>query len=162
MGRNGKKQVAAGTAHRMQNRQMRLYRMCTATVPLAIILLAVRARADSVMLTDGKIFHGTVVKTSAGEVTLQIDSRSKRRFNVDQIASIHFDHAERSASPSPIEQKRHILMSSDHPLGAPPEKNKKPPISGGAIVTIRTVSSTTPRRLGHTRCRVQSQNDGSV
>jgi hypothetical protein len=93
--------------------------MCTVTIPLAVVLLALRARADSVMLTNGKIFHGTFVEATAGEVTLQIDARSKRRFNVDQIASIHFDHPEGSASPSPIEQKRRILMSSDHPLGGP-------------------------------------------
>jgi hypothetical protein len=65
-------------------------------MPVAVVLLALCARADSVTPTDGKVFHGTFVEVAGGEVTLQIDGRSKRRFNLDQIASIHCDHAERS------------------------------------------------------------------
>jgi len=116
---NRKRKTNSPGAPRDAKLAMRPSRLCTVTTLLATFTLLVCARADSVTLTDGKVFQGTFVEAAAGHITLQIDGRSKRRFKLDQIVSIHFDHAEPGASLSPIEKKYRALMNSAHPLGNP-------------------------------------------
>ena len=83
----------------------------------AMIPLAISAQADFVTLKDGKIYEGTLVGASRTEVTLEVE-RAKRRFNVDEVASIRFERAsaagERSSSaaPSAIDQKYTVSLGS--------------------------------------------------
>jgi len=84
----------------------------------AMIPLAISAQADLVTLKDGKIYEGTLVGASRTEVTLEVE-RAKRRFNVDEVASIRFERApaagdrSRSAAPSsPIDQKYSVSLGS--------------------------------------------------
>jgi hypothetical protein len=81
----------------------------------AMIPLAISAQADFVTLKDGKIYEGTLVGASRTEVTLEVE-RAKRRFNVDEVASIRFERApgerSRSAGPSAIDQKYTVSLGS--------------------------------------------------
>jgi hypothetical protein len=88
----------------------------------AMIPLVFSARADLVTLKDGKIYEGTLIGASRSEVTLEVE-RAKRRFNVDEVASIRFERTpaerSRSAAPSsPIDQKYSVLVAAQVPLGA--------------------------------------------
>jgi hypothetical protein len=84
----------------------------------AMILLAISAKADFVTLKDGKIYEGTLIGASRTEVTLEVE-RAKRRFNVEEVASIRFERAaaagerSRSAAPSsPIDLKNTVSLGS--------------------------------------------------
>lgn len=87
--------------------------------PAAMALLALSAQADSVTLRDGKTYEGMFIGASPDHVTLQMDGRTKRRFNVGEIESIRFERADTSASSSPIDQKYNSMKSSESPLGNP-------------------------------------------
>ena len=84
----------------------------------AMIPLAISAQADFVTLKDGKNYEGTLIGASRTEITLEVE-RAKRRFTVDEVASIRFERApaagerSRSASPSsPIDQKYSVSLGS--------------------------------------------------
>ena len=84
----------------------------------AMIPLAISAKADFVTLKDGKIYEGTLIGASRTEVTMEVE-RAKRRFNVEEVASIRFERApsagerSRSSAPlSPIDQKYSVSLGS--------------------------------------------------
>lgn len=84
----------------------------------AMIPLAISAQADLVTLKDGKIYGGTLIGASRTEVTLEVE-RAKKRFNVDEVASIRFERApaaaegsRSAASSSPIDQKYSVSLGS--------------------------------------------------
>jgi uncharacterized protein with LGFP repeats len=90
----------------------------------AMIPLAISAQADFVTLKDGKIYEGTLIGASRTEVTLEVE-RAKRRFSVDEVASIHFERASAAAerprpaaASSPIDQKYSVLAAAQLPLGS--------------------------------------------
>jgi uncharacterized protein with LGFP repeats len=103
----------------------------------AMIPLAFSARADFVTLKDGKTYEGTLVGASRNEVTLEVE-RTKRRFNVDEVASIRFERApatgerSRSAAPSsPIDQKYGVLIAAQGNLGIPAGEEQLAPDGRG-------------------------------
>jgi uncharacterized protein with LGFP repeats len=102
-----------------------------------MILLTFSGLADFVTLKDGKTYEGMVISASRTEVTVEVE-RTKRRFNVDEVASIRFERApaagerSRSTGPiSPIDQKFSVLGAARGPLGTPTSEEQMAPDGRG-------------------------------
>ena len=81
-----------------------------------MLTLLIAARADSVILKDGKVIEGTFMGASADHVTLQTEGRAKCRLAVNEIQLIRFA---RTGAASPIDQKYNALKGSGTALGDP-------------------------------------------
>jgi hypothetical protein len=66
-----------------------------------MLTLLIAARADTVILKDGKVIEGTFIGASADHVTLQTEGRAKCRLAVNEIQLIRFA---RTGAASPIDQ----------------------------------------------------------
>lgn len=127
-------------------------------LPLTMMLtLLIAARADTVILKDGKIVEGTFIGASADHVTLQTDGRAKCRLAVNEIQLIRFA---RTGAASPIDQKYNALKGSGRRSAIPPARRNWRPMDEDDIAYISTVRSTIRRRMVRMRCTVPSGSVG--
>jgi hypothetical protein len=82
------------------------------------------AFADSVTLKSGKVYQGTFLSATRDRITMQMDAKTRRRFNIVDIRTVTFDRApvqqqgrSRTAPTSQIDEKYRLFSGAQGMLG---------------------------------------------
>src|ERR1700730_2190974 len=101
--------VSRECQHRVA-REIRSFMLKTIAIPLATLLFFLSSCATkesdrphaTVLMRDGSTYAGTVVSTSASEISIAGDDKSSRTIPMNQVRSIEYDDAPQPTASTPI------------------------------------------------------------